>query len=545
MIPPQVMYLSAQPRAASPRAWAQVPMAAACGACGAACGAATPPVAPMPRQVVSPRQPRQAPCQPCQPCQPQSQGCQVHPTVYEASGYLRSEVPTARGEDAMHHTVSGRALPLARPLQPRPSPRLEAAAPVAEAAEAPSVSSCMVQQPRPDRLQESFAANSMCAGDISTQVRTLIGEQLKVLEDRLKTEILPKAVPAAKLPLVELPPAKVTEVTARAERLEEKLLQQFHRVKQEGERLKSGPKQSGDDPPPAPAESEGDPQQRDAEGAVKELTIGFRRLAEELQMQMGRVERRLDDLEEDVRSLKVQVKEKAEPPRFDSGATLEKRMDGMQEMVRSLEDGLRSWQSRTQQLDRWHQDHRSCAVTAPVTAVTEPPPTFPVTSPETSPETSPALESSPARPLSPRRMNEVKVTEHRDARDARDARDGDSPRHLRPPGASCASNGTATTVSYSKFMSLPPAYSPSDKDAMSDGDTRDFLELSAEVGLSLAVPQLGVEGVEGDPHGKEGDASSSSSGSHDRKAELQPETAEATAIAGAIGRNDGTGGEGS
>lgn len=527
MIPPQVMYLSAQPRAASPRAWAQVPMAAACGACGAACGGATPPVAPMPRQVVSPRQPRQAPCQPCQPCQPQGQGCQVHPTVYEASGYLRSEVPTARGDDAMHHAVSGRALPLARPLQPRPSPRLEAAAPVAEAAEAPSVSPCRVQQPRLDRSQESFAANSMCAGDISTQVRTLIGEQLKVLEDRLKTEILPKAVPAAKLPLVELPPAKVTEVTARAERLEEKLLQQFQRVKQEGERLKSGPKQSGDDPPPAPAESECDPQQRDAEGAVKELTIGFRRLAEELQMQMGRVERRLDDLEEDVRSLKVQVKEKAEPPRFDSVATLEKRMDGMQEMVRSLEDGLRSWQSRTQQLDRWHQDHRSCAVTAPVTSpVTEPPPT------------SPALESSPARPLSPRRMNEVKVTEHRDGRD------GDSPRHLRPPGASCASNGTATTVSYSKFMSLPPAYSPSDKDAMSDGDTRDFLELSAEVGLSLAVPQLGVEGVEGDPHGKEGDASSSSSGSHERKAEL-PETAEATAIAGAIGRNDGTGGEGS
>jgi len=349
----------------------------------------------------------------------------------------------------------------------------------------------------------------MCAGEISTQVRTLIGEQLKVLEDRLKTEILPKAVPAgAKVPLAELPTAGVT---ARAERLEEKLLQQFQRLKQEGERLKSGPKQSGDDPPLAPAEREGDPQRDEG---VKELTIGFRRLAEELQMQMGRVERRLEDLEEDVRSLKVQVKEKEEQPRLSSCVTsvttLEKRMDGMQEMMRSLEDGLRSWQSRTQQLDRWHQDHRSCTVTAPVTA--------PVagatagaaadaTETETT-ETSVALGSSPARPLSPR-MNEVKVTEHRD---------GDSPRHLRPPGAaSCGSNGTATTVSYSKFMSLPPAYSPSDKDAMSDGDTRDFLELSAEVGLSLAVPQLGPLGVEGDPHGKEGDASSSSSsGPHDR-----------------------------
>eukprot|EP00435_Cladocopium_sp_Y103_P069836 s408_g34.t1 len=244
-------------------------------------------------------------------------------------------------------------------------------------------------------------------------------------------------------------------------------------------------------------------------GAVKELTIGFRRLAEELQMQMGRVERRLDDLEEDVRSLKVQVKEKEEQPRSDSVATLERRIDGMQEMMRSLEDGLRSWQSHTQQFeDRWHQDHRSCAVSAPVSASVAA-----ASADATATETSPALGSSPvARPLSPRHMNEVKVTEHRDA--------GDSPdRHLRPPGASCASNGTATTVSYSKFMSLPPAYSPSDKDAMSDGDTRDFLELSAEVGLSLAVPQLGVEG---DPHGKEGTASSQSpsSGSSDRKAEL-------------------------
>lgn len=182
--------------------------------------------------------------------------------------------------------------------------------------------------------------------------------------------------------------------------------------------------QSGDDPPLAPAEREGDPQRDEG---VKELTIGFRRLAEELQMQMGRVERRLEDLEEDVRSLKVQVKEKEEQPRLSSCVTsvttLEKRMDGMQEMMRSLEDGLRSWQSRTQQLDRWHQDHRSCTVTAPVTA--------PVagatagaaadaTETETT-ETSVALGSSPARPLSPR-MNEVKVTEHRD---------GDSPRHLR------------------------------------------------------------------------------------------------------------------
>lgn len=404
----------------------------------------------------------------------------MHPTV-EASGYLRSvEVP--RGDDA-HQTVSGRALPLARPLQTRPSslPAPAPAPPAApEAVEAPKVSPCLVQ-PRP---QESFAANSMCAGEISTQVRTLIGEQLKVLEDRLKTEILPKAVPAgAKVPLAELPTAGVT---ARAERLEEKLLQQFQRLKQEGERLKSNPKQSGDDPPLAPAEREGDPFQRD-EG-VKELTIGFRRLAEELQMQMGRVERRLEDLEEDVRSLKVQVKEKEEQPRLSSCVTsvitLEKRMDGMQEMMRSLEDGLRSWQSRTQQLDRWHQDHRSCTVTAPVTApvtgATAGAAAADATETETT-ETSVALGSSPARPLSPR-MNEVKVTEHRD---------GDSPRHLRPPGASCGSNGTATTVSYSKFMSLPPAYSPSDKDAMSDGDTRDFLELSAEVGLSLAVPQLG------------------------------------------------------
>eukprot|EP00435_Cladocopium_sp_Y103_P011441 s2069_g3.t1 len=166
-------------------------------------------------------------------------------------------VPSARGDDAMHHAVSGRALPLARPLQPRPSPVLPAAAVPAEAVEAPKVTPCMVQQPA--RPQESFAANSMCAGDISTQVRTLIGEQLKVLEDRLKTEILPKAVPAgAKVPLAELPTAN------------EKLLQQFQRLKQEGERLKSGPKQSGDEAPPlAPAEREGDPQQREAGGAVQ------------------------------------------------------------------------------------------------------------------------------------------------------------------------------------------------------------------------------------------------------------------------------------
>jgi hypothetical protein len=42
-----------------------------------------------------------------------------------------------------------------------------------------------------------FAKHSHIAIAIGTcQVRTLIGEQLKVLEDRLKTEILPKAVPA-------------------------------------------------------------------------------------------------------------------------------------------------------------------------------------------------------------------------------------------------------------------------------------------------------------------------------------------------------------
>jgi len=294
----------------------------------------------------------------------------------------------------------------------------------------------------------------MGAGDISTQVRTLIGEQLRVLEDRLKTEILPQA----------------SAVASRTPRQEKPSLQ-VHGVKEgnggEGEKSQAGATSRAPlQPVPlaavlGPTERTAVPTESGSGSEIKELTIGFRRLAEELQLQMGRFERRLDGLEEDVRTLKVKIEQPEEPKeaqvtRSETPNTLsilETRMDEMQESMRSLEEGLRSWQSHTQHLeDRWCQGGGTLSTRSPSPTAIREVKVEPIGSP-------------------------VKRPEHNFR-----TQNSESPKHLRPP-----SNGAPTVL-----HSIPMAPSSRDKDA-SNGDARDCPELSAEVGLSLAVPQLGLE----------------------------------------------------
>ena len=414
---PQVMYLSAQlpVRAPSPAAWAypaQVQMQ-------------------KPPMILSPRH------------RVQAQASQLE------AGY-RSEVPKMpRGEDELQHATSGRPLPLARPgdqhrVAPPEVPRERVAA-------TPPVP---VPQTRPSN--QSFAACPMGAGDISTQVRTLIGEQLRVLEDRLKTEILPQA----------------SAVASRTPRQEKPSLQ-VHGVKEgnegEGEKSQAGATSRAPlQPVPlaavlGPTERTAVPTESGSGSEIKELTIGFRRLAEELQLQMGRFERRLDNLEEDVRTLKVKIEQPEEPKgsqvtRSETPNTLsilETRMDEMQESMRSLEEGLRSWQSHTQHLeDRWCQGGGTLSTRSPSPSAIREVKVEPIGSPV-------------KRPHNVRTQN------------------SESPKHLRLPG-----NGAPPVPISSIPMAMPCSR---DKDAMSNGDAGDYPELSAEVGLSLAVPQLGLE----------------------------------------------------
>eukprot|EP00913_Durusdinium_trenchii_P019648 g18471.t1 len=220
---------------------------------------------------------------------------------------------------------------------------------------------------RAERPPRSNDALSELPGDLSSKVKAIIGQQMSILEAKLRKEM---AVPVA----------PKDDARTKAQRLEEKLLQQFHRVKEEGQRLRPSKEVlGGEDPMPlAPEESEAAISEEGSVPSMPEAPSlpSTRKLTEELQMQMARVERRLEQLEEDVRRL-GRREDHDERPRGAVGpvlggpvpstapevqATLDRRMDGMQEMLRSLEDGLRSWQSHTQRLeDLWHRGRPSRA----------------------------------------------------------------------------------------------------------------------------------------------------------------------------------------
>ncbi|CAK9049540.1 unnamed protein product [Durusdinium trenchii] len=186
---------------------------------------------------------------------------------------------------------------------------------------------------------------------------------MSILEAKLRKEM---AVPVA----------PKDDARTKAQRLEEKLLQQFHRVKEEGQRLRPSKEVlGGEDPMPlAPEESEAAISEEGSVPSMPEAPSlpSTRKLTEELQMQMARVERRLEQLEEDVRRL-GRREDHDERPRGAVGpvlggpvpstapevqATLDRRMDGMQEMLRCLAGGLKQAEAQAGKVPLAPSQHR-------------------------------------------------------------------------------------------------------------------------------------------------------------------------------------------
>ncbi|CAK8993420.1 Uncharacterized protein SCF082_LOCUS3498 [Durusdinium trenchii] len=312
---------------------------------------------------------------------------------------------------------------------------------------------------RAERPPRSNDALSELPGDLSSKVKAIIGQQMSILEAKLRKEM---AVPVA----------PKDDARTKAQRLEEKLLQQFHRVKEEGQRLRPSKEVlGGEDPMPlAPEESEAAISEEGSVPSMPEAPSlpSTRKLTEELQMQMARVERRLEQLEEDVRRL-GRREDHDERPRGAVGpvlggpvpstapevqATLDRRMDGMQEMLRSLEDGLRSWQSHTQRLeDLWHRGG------------------LPV-------ERCDAAEAAASR-LALQRGSEERCSAQWQGGEER------------PKSVACESPQLRCSGSTISKLTSAPGFSPSSKDLTetSDHQEGELQDLSSEP-LSLAVPQL-------------------------------------------------------